>query len=151
MLRLDWRYLLGLSMGLLIGYEMGIAALPWSLVVPVVVAWFLVPIVIWSIGGRSHRARINRWDYLRTQGVWRFVLMHYVLYLGVPVSLLVYLWVISLVELARLRLELLPFIVIPTMVGFIIMGYQEWSECEREFQEVRLRKMMDRLRTQSIE
>lgn len=121
------------AVGLLYGFGLGVLLDQASLVNAttfslLIVFLALVPTLGW-IESYNHRRRVDNWERIRRQGKFVFVLMRYVVLRG---------GIIAAILMYSLRGNngggLVHEIAIPIMmVALGIVGFQEWTNCEKAF------------------
>jgi hypothetical protein len=131
-------YVVGQAAGLLIGYMLSISGLPTFNVLFTIAVVLFVPLVIHLLGPRTHSSHIGRWERIRTTGPLRFVLIHYVLYLGVPSAVAVFFGIAIPIESPILHIRLMVFVALALLAGIAAIGYYEWVQCEKDFSTTKM-------------
>lgn len=130
--------------GFLMGFVLGAATERESTLVFQRLALFIGAAILFALGqwfeSASHRRYLAKWENIRSRGKWLFVLTHYILSRGMVVLVFTLAPFLSMVKLNNYSLLVLALTFVTAVSVMAFLGYQEWSNCEREFQILSLRK-----------
>lgn len=99
------------------------------------VVGYLVALFFWRwIEGRIHTHQTQRWQYIRRQGKFEFVMIRYVVLRGAILSLIFIGPMFSTIDFRTAFFFGVLVITVTTL-----LGYQEWSDCENQHQASLLR------------
>ena len=99
------------------------------------VVGYLVALMFWRwIEGRMHTHQTQGWQYIRRQGKFEFVMIRYVVLRGAILSLIFISPMFSTIEFRTAFFFGVLVITVTT-----VLGYQEWSDCENQYQASLLR------------
>ncbi len=133
-------YVVGQAAGLLIGYMLSISGLPTFNVIFTIAVVLFVPTIIHLLGPRIHSSHIADWERIRAGGAVRFVLVRYILTLGVPSAIAVFFGIAVPIESPVLHVRLMIFVAVALLAGIAAIGYYEWVQCEKDFSTDQMEK-----------
>ena len=104
---------------------------------------YLIALFLWRwIEGRTHTHHTERWQYIRRQGKFGFVMIRYVVLRGAILSLIFVGPMFSAIDFRTVAFLGILFVTVTMLLGF-----QEWSDCENQYQASLLRDTAASLKT----
>ncbi len=122
-------FLVGFLVGAAPGHEVGF---PLQRFGYDLLAFVVILLYMW-FERTSHKRHLSRWRNLRRRSRLYFVLYYYILARAIPILLLLAVLINTKLRPAPQSVYVLVFTSAIALVGFVLVGNQEWSTCESDF------------------
>jgi len=110
----------------------------------------LIVIGIWQwFENTSHNRHLAKWEKYVRRGKWNFIVTRYLVPRGIMVLLFIFLPFIGKVNLTTDSLLVLCVTAIIGLSAMAFLGYQEWSNCQQDFEIQSLKQATQRAKQYS--